>query len=134
MVVFSKDASITLCTAAMVNDIDPKNKPNCKMKKEICKDGQPKLCLYAICDIKVKSSRETETVSQYLAELRQMIEHCDFGEFLDESLRDMLVCGLCNTHIQRKLLSEDALTLKSAFHSVYRWREKSRQTEHGNRP
>ena len=35
-----------------------------------------------------------ETVSQFMAELRRLATHCNFGSKLEEALRDRLVCGL----------------------------------------
>ena len=39
---------------------------------------------------------------------------CEFGEYLNDALRDCLVCGLRNTGIQKRLLSEANLTLPKA--------------------
>ena len=41
-----------------------------------------------------RNQREGETVAQYLAVLRELTENCEFGDKLDETLRDRLVCGL----------------------------------------
>ena len=46
--------------------------------------------------------------------LKQLSTHCDFGTFLNDALRDQLVCGLREEAIQRKLLAEDKLTFKKA--------------------
>ena len=35
-----------------------------------------------------------ETVKDYVAELRRLATHCEFGSFLNEALRDRFVCGL----------------------------------------
>ena len=56
-----------------------------------------------------------ETVSTYVSELRSIAEHCNFGESLDDMLRDRLVCGMNNEQIQRRLLAESKLTLKGAL-------------------
>ena len=50
----------------------------------------------------------------YVAELRKLTEHCNFGDTLPEMLRDRLVCGINNKKIQRRLLAERELTLKKA--------------------
>ena len=55
-----------------------------------------------------------ETVAEFLAELRRLATHCKFGAFLDEALRDRLVCGLRSEATQKRLLSEADLTLKKA--------------------
>ena len=50
-----------------------------------------------------------------MAELRRLSTHCKFGAFLDEALRDRLVCGLRSESIQKKLLTEADLTLTKAI-------------------
>jgi len=52
-----------------------------------------------------------ESINNYVAELRQLATHCDFGEYLDQALRDCLVCGICHENMQKQLLSEANLTL-----------------------
>eukprot|EP00731_Ephydatia_muelleri_P034546 Em0065g7a len=49
-----------------------------------------------------------------MAQLRRLATHCQFGGFLEEALRDRLVCGLRNHSIQRRLLSESNLSLQKA--------------------
>ena len=56
-----------------------------------------------------------ETIAMFLAELRHLSEHCEFGITLDEMLRDRLVCGIRDIRIQRRLLAEPKLTLKRAL-------------------
>ena len=62
-----------------------------------------------------RSQNESETVAQYVAELRRLTEHCEFKDYLEEALRDRLVCGLKSETIQRKLLTEANLDLKKAY-------------------
>ena len=50
---------------------------------------------------------ENETISQYMAELRRLAEQCEFGTYLQEALRDHLVCGLQSEAIQWQLLTEE---------------------------
>ena len=50
-----------------------------------------------------------------MAELRKLTIHCQFRGYLDEALRDRLVCGLRNEAIQRKLLTEADLTVARAL-------------------
>ena len=56
-----------------------------------------------------------ESIADYVAELRRLSTHCNFGATLTEALRDRLVCGLRSDSIQKKLLSMENLTFKSAF-------------------
>ena len=50
--------------------------------------------------------REGETISQFIASLRKLSEYCNFGESLDEMLRDRIVCGCNDKRLQCKLLAE----------------------------
>lgn len=52
-----------------------------------------------------RNQLKTESVSEYMAELRRLAEHCQFGEGLSDALRDRLVCGLHNEGTQRRLLT-----------------------------
>ena len=51
----------------------------------------------------------------FVAELRRLTEHCQFGQTLDDMLRDRLVCGITDGRVQRWLLAEPELTLKKAL-------------------
>ena len=63
-----------------------------------------------------RSRRIGESVAAYLAELRRLAEHCNYGDTLDKMLRDRLVWGINDAGIQRKLLQEnDPLTLAQAL-------------------
>ena len=41
-----------------------------------------------------RNQRATESIADYMAELRRLAMHCDFGRQLNEALRDRLICGL----------------------------------------
>ena len=56
-----------------------------------------------------------ESITEYVAELRRLASTCEFKAFLDDALRDRLVCGLRSDSLQRRLLSEDKLTLDKAL-------------------
>ena len=53
-------------------------------------------------------------VAAYVAALRKLSEHCNFGETLPEMLQDRLVCGINDEKMQRRLLAEPSLTLKKS--------------------
>ncbi|KAL6460959.1 hypothetical protein MHYP_G00309250 [Metynnis hypsauchen] len=61
-----------------------------------------------------RNQNEGESVSAYVAELKKLSEYCEFGDGLSDALRDRLVCGLLKESIQKRLLTEDKLTFKSA--------------------
>ena len=54
----------------------------------------------------------------YLAELWNLARYCEYGQNLDEMLRDRLVCGINDGKIQRRLLSEKELTLKRTWEII----------------
>ena len=62
-----------------------------------------------------RSQGPTETIAEYIAELRRLAKSCEYGEFLEESLRDRLVCGVRSHAIQKRLLSESNLKLAHAI-------------------
>ncbi|KAL5487308.1 hypothetical protein EMCRGX_G019895 [Ephydatia muelleri] len=55
-----------------------------------------------------------ESIAEYVAELRRLAMNCKFGAYLDEAMRDRLVCGLRDEDTQKKLLSEEDLTFARA--------------------
>ena len=52
-----------------------------------------------------------EFIASYVAELRNLSEHCDFQNTFEEMLRDRLVCGINDEQIQRRLLNRVSLLL-----------------------
>ena len=56
-----------------------------------------------------------ESVAAYVAALRELALHCEFGDRLQEMLCDRLVCGVNHKGIQRKLLAEAGLTYERAY-------------------
>ena len=60
----------------------------------------------------IRSQKEGETVSAFVAGLRQLSEHCKFEATLDDMLRDRLVCGVRDKRVQQRLLAEANLTFK----------------------
>ena len=56
-----------------------------------------------------------ETVHQFVAALRNLSKHCNFGSTLNIMMRDRLVVGMDDEKIQRKLLQEPGLTFEKAL-------------------
>uniref|UniRef100_A0A5S6QN35 Retrotransposon gag domain-containing protein n=1 Tax=Trichuris muris TaxID=70415 RepID=A0A5S6QN35_TRIMR len=61
-----------------------------------------------------REQQVSENVSAYFAELRRLAEHCHFGASLESMLRDRILCGVRDKHLQRHLLAETSLTFKMA--------------------
>ena len=56
-----------------------------------------------------------EPIKDFVIELRRLARTCNFGGFLEEALRDRLVCGMTSSSTQKKLLAEKDLTLQRAI-------------------
>ena len=56
-----------------------------------------------------------ETVAAFVARLRDLASHCEYGDSAKELIRDRLVCGIRNDHLQRSLLEVAKLTFEKAF-------------------
>ena len=61
-----------------------------------------------------RNQNPEESVAEYLGELHRLAARCSFEAYLEEALRDRLVCGLRNESMQKWLLSEADLTLEKA--------------------
>ena len=56
-----------------------------------------------------------ESIPEFDAALRKLAMHCEFGETLEETLRDRFVSGLQHEATQYKLLVEHALSYQKAL-------------------
>ena len=72
-------------------------------------------------------------MSEYVAELRKLSEHCKFEAFLDDALRDRFVCGLRSEAAQKKLLFETDLTFAKAI-EIAQGIDRERQPEADAKP
>ena len=66
-----------------------------------------------------RSRRHDEMVASFVAALRELALHCEYGDYLNDMLRDRLVHDINHKGIQRKLLSEPSdITFDHAFSLV----------------
>ena len=61
-----------------------------------------------------RDQRPEEKINNFLIELRKLARSSNFGDFLEQALRDRFVCGLANLNLQKRLLTEKNLTLERA--------------------
>ena len=59
-----------------------------------------------------RDSELCESIAQYVTALRRLSEH---GDTLTDMIKDRLVCGIRNDHIQQCLLAESTLTSENAI-------------------
>lgn len=61
-----------------------------------------------------RQQKNNETVSEYILALKELASTCEFGQFLNDVLRDQFVCGLSGEGYHMRLLPEKVLTFKKA--------------------
>ena len=94
----------------------PQEKKFSEVTEVLIRHFEPKLIVIAErFSFYRRSQLVGESVADFVAELRRLARNCQFGDFLDEALRDRLVCGLQNEAIQRRLLTEAKLTFAGAL-------------------
>ena len=65
-------------------------------------------------EFNTRGQKEGESVSEFVAALRKIAEHCGFGDVLSDMLHDRIVCGIRNKRVQQRLLQEAELTYAKA--------------------
>lgn len=102
---------VTLCTPEK-----PASKKFDDLVKIMCNHLQPKPSILAErYTFRKRKQAQGESIAEYIAELRRLSKHCGFGESLQESLRDQLVCGLSNDTIRQRLFAEEDLAFDKAL-------------------
>ncbi|XP_044167171.1 uncharacterized protein K02A2.6-like [Acropora millepora] len=97
----------------------PKDKSFDELKEVLIGHYSPKPILIAErFKFHRRNQLESESIAQFVVELKRLALRCEFGTFLEEALRDRLVYELKNIHIQKKLLAERELTFKKAFETA----------------
>ena len=66
----------------------------------------------------IRDRGPSETVAQYIAALRRLSEHCNYGTVLEDMRRDRSVCGIRDDRIQQRLLSEATLDFDHALQTA----------------
>ncbi|CAB3232298.1 unnamed protein product [Arctia plantaginis] len=62
----------------------------------------------------IRNQQESETIDQYVFELKKLALTCEFCDLKDDLIKDRLVCGVISSAIRERLLREDKLTLYTA--------------------
>ena len=66
------------------------------------------------CKFHSRFRKSGESVATFVSELRCLSEYCNFGDSLEDMIRDRLVCGINDESIQKRLLAEPKLTYAKA--------------------
>lgn len=62
-----------------------------------------------------RSQEPNETVDKYVTELKKLANPCDFGDQLENLIRDRLVLGIADKNVQERLLRDADLKLDKAL-------------------
>ena len=104
----------------LIRNLVRPNKPTDKSYKQLVEILQEHHCpkpspIVQRFKFNTRCRQSTETVGDYVAELRHLSEFCEYGNTLDDMLRDRVVVGINNDPIQNRLLSERTLTFAKAL-------------------
>ena len=58
-----------------------------------------------------RNQAPSESIAEYMVELRRLAARCEFGAFLDQALRDRLVFGIRSEYTQKQLLTQTDINL-----------------------
>lgn len=56
-----------------------------------------------------------ETIEQYITDLKNKAQSCEFGDLKNDLIKDILTCGILNEKMREKLLQDDELDLDGAI-------------------
>ena len=62
-----------------------------------------------------RNQRHGESFSNYMTELRALVNDCEFGTLEGSLLKDRIVCGVHSQQLREKLLQSDELTLEKCI-------------------
>ena len=55
-----------------------------------------------------------QSISDFIARLKKLSQYCEFGDTIEDMLRDITVVGVADDRIRRRLLSEKKLKFQQA--------------------
>ena len=64
-----------------------------------------------------------ESADKFLVRLKKQARHCDFGEALDDNLRDQLIEKLPEIEWKKKLLEVRNISLEDVMDKVWLWEQ-----------
>ena len=92
------------------------NKEYKKLVKVLKEHHNPTLSeIVQRCKFHTRIRQTGESSTQFVAELRALAQYCNFGASFTDLLKDPIVCGINDDHVQRRLLSEKVLTFENVL-------------------
>ncbi|XP_061714493.1 uncharacterized protein LOC133523008 [Cydia pomonella] len=106
----SYELLVTLCTPTK-----PSEKTYSELVKLMLNHLQPRPSVLAErYKFRQRKQSKHESIADFIADLQRLTKYCDFGTWLDDSLRDQFVCGLYNETIRQRLFTENDLKFANA--------------------
>lgn len=94
---------------------NPKEKTYEQLKKIVGKHfSPPSSSIMNRLKFNTRVREKSESIASFVVALQQLVEFFEFGNKLNDMLRDRLVCGVNDERIQRKLQLEAKLTFETA--------------------
>ena len=107
--------SVYALLRSLLSPVKPQENTFDELKAELKKHFEPKKVVIAErFNFHRRNQASDESITEYVAELRKLTTNCDFGDYLEEALRDRFFCGLCSETTQKQLLTEAELTFQHA--------------------
>lgn len=66
------------------------------------------------CTFWTRRQKKYENTEMFLTEIKQQAERCNFGSFKDRAIRDLLIVGVYNNDLRKRLCHEAILTVAEA--------------------
>ncbi|XP_037502705.1 uncharacterized protein K02A2.6-like [Rhipicephalus sanguineus] len=99
----------------LVVPASPREKTYEEAKRLLTEHYSPRSSVIAErCRFNKRTQHEGESVENFIVELKHLARKCNYGDFLQDALRDRLVAGVRNEETQRALFAEESLTFDSA--------------------
>lgn len=100
----------------LISPESPANQTYARLVETLTKHYSPTKLVIAERYVFYKCLQKPEqSLREFIIEIRNLAQSCEFGEFLSQALRDKFVCGVRSEHIQRRLLTEAELTFEKAI-------------------
>ena len=101
------------------NLLSPKSPETCKLEAIIAALNthfKPKTIeIYERYKFYSRNQKPSESIQEYVAELKALAHSCNFEKQLETALRDKLVMGVSNKNIQQSFFTEAELTFDKAY-------------------
>lgn len=77
----------------------------------------------------MKRQGRNESLEDFVITVKSLAERCEFGEFKDGAFRDMLVIGVNDTKLQKRLCDEDDLSAAKAKRLILNFKISATRTK-----